>query len=74
MGPRPPREPVEGICRGSQHHGGVNSGPAPQPETSLTQRVLGTGMGDTFPNQPKDSEDRNPTFYHIGTLDPLGEA
>ena len=25
-------------------------------------------MGDTFPNQNKNSKYRNPTFYYIGTL------
>ena len=34
----------------------------------LTQRFLGTAMGDTSPNQ-----NRNPAFYYIGTENPLGE-
>ena len=29
-------------------------------------------MGDTFPNHNNNSYYRNPTFYYIGTLDPLG--
>ena len=29
-------------------------------------------MGDTFPNLNNNSEKRNPTFYYIGTLGPLG--
>ena len=33
-------------------------------------RVLGTGIGDTFPNHNKDAEYRDPTFHYIGTLDP----
>ena len=31
-------------------------------------------MGDTFPNHNNNSYYRDPTFYYIGTLDPLGEA
>ena len=31
-------------------------------------------MGDTFPNHNNNSEYRNPTFYYIGTLDPLGKV
>ena len=38
------------------------------------QRVLGTSMGDTSPNHKSDSYYRNPTFYHMGTLDPLGRG
>ena len=48
----------------------------PNPEThkpqSYTQKVLGTGMGDSSPNQKSNSCYRIPTFYHIGTMDPLG--
>ena len=40
--------------------------------SSLSQRVLGTVMGDTFPNHNNTSEYGNPTSYYIGTLDPLG--
>ena len=29
-------------------------------------------MGDTFANHNNNSYYRNPTFYYIGTLDPLG--
>ena len=29
-------------------------------------------MGDTFPNHNMNSYYRNPTFYYIGTWDPLG--
>ena len=29
-------------------------------------------MGDTSPNHNDISEHRNPTFYYVGTLDPLG--
>ena len=36
-----------------------------------TQRVLGTVVGDTSPNHNSNSYYREPTFYHIGTLDPL---
>ena len=38
-----------------------------------TQRVLGTVMGDAFPNHISNSYYRNPTFYYIGTLHPLGK-
>ena len=41
---------------------------------SRTQRVQGTVMGDTFPNHNNNSLYRNPTFYYIGTLDPLGKG
>ena len=37
----------------------------------VSQRVLGTVMGDTSPNHNSNSYYRNPTFY-LGTLDPLG--
>ena len=36
-------------------------------------RVLGTIMGDICPNHNTNYYDRNPTFYYIGTLDPLGK-
>ena len=36
------------------------------------ERVLGTVMGDTFPDHNNNCLYRNPTFYYIGTLDPLG--
>ena len=29
-------------------------------------------MGDTSSNHNSNSQDRNPTFYYVGTLDPLG--
>ena len=38
------------------------------------QRVLGTVLGDTFPDHNNNSLYRNPTFYYIGTLDPLGAS
>ena len=38
----------------------------------LAQRVPGIVMGDTSPNHNSNSSYRNPTFYYIGTLDPLG--
>ena len=38
----------------------------------LSQRVLGSVVGDAFPNHNTNSQYRNPTFYYIGTLDPLG--
>ena len=38
-----------------------------------TRRLLGTVMGDTFPNHNNSSSYRNPTFYYIGALDPLGK-
>ena len=38
----------------------------------MAQRVLGTVMGDTSLNHTSNSQYRNPTFYYIGTLDPLG--
>ena len=44
----------------------------PKPWISLTQRILGTVMGDTFPNHNIKSYYGNPTFYYTGTLDPLG--
>ena len=31
-------------------------------------------MGDSFPDHNSTSKYRNPTFYYIGTLDPLGLA
>ena len=34
--------------------------------------VPGTVMGDASPNHYRNSQDRIPTFYYIGTLDPLG--
>ena len=39
---------------------------------SLTQRVLSTHMGYTYPNHKGNYYYRNHTLYHIGTLDPLG--
>ena len=39
-----------------------------------TQRVLGTVVGDTSSTHNTNSYYRNPTFYHMGTLDPLGKA
>ena len=44
----------------------------PPLSTFSPQRVLGTVMGDTSPNHNSNSLYRNPTFYYIGTLDPLG--
>ena len=40
----------------------------------VTQRVLGTVMGDVFPNHNSTFYYINPTIYYIGTSDPLGEA
>ena len=37
-----------------------------------SQRVLGTHMGNTYPNHEGNYYYRNHTFYHVGTLDPLG--
>ena len=31
-------------------------------------------MGDTSPNHSSNSRYRNPTFYYMGTLDPLGRS
>ena len=36
------------------------------------RRVLGSAMGDTSPNHNSNSQSRNPKFYHVGSLDPLG--
>ena len=44
----------------------------PEDHWSATQRVLGTVMGDTSLNHNITSSYRNPTFYYIGTWDPLG--
>ena len=38
------------------------------------QRILGIVMGFTFPNHHSNSYNRNPTFYYLGPLDPVGEA
>ena len=38
----------------------------------LTQRVLSTHMGNTYPNHKGNYYYRNHTLYHIATLDPLG--
>ena len=35
-----------------------------------SQRVLSTDMGNPCPNHKGNSYSRNPTLYHIGTLDP----
>ena len=39
---------------------------------SITQRVLSTHMGNTYPNHKGNDNYINHTLYHIGTLDPLG--
>ena len=55
-------------------------GPQVRPRTlcrrrrSQTQRVLGTLMGNTYPNHKGNYYYRNHTLYHIGTLDPLGNC
>ena len=37
----------------------------------LYHRVLGTVIGDTFPNHNNSSYYRDPTFYYTGILEPL---
>ena len=37
------------------------------PFNRIAQRVLGTVMGETFPNQNMNSQYRNPTVYSTGT-------
>ena len=44
----------------------------PWPSEALSQRVLRTHMGYTYPNHKRNYYYRNHTLYHIGTLDPLG--
>ena len=39
---------------------------------AITQRVLSTHMGNTYPNHKGSYYYRNHTLYHISTLDPLG--
>ena len=39
----------------------------------LAQRVLCTVMGDTSLSHNSNSKYGNPTFYYIGTYDPMGK-
>ena len=39
-----------------------------------TQRVPSTHMGNPYPDHKGNYHYRNHTLYHIGTLDPLGQA
>ena len=40
----------------------------------ISQRVLSTHVGYTYPNHKGSYYYRNHTLYHIGTLDPLGRG
>ena len=54
-------------------HSGHSDSRAVQLSSARTQRVLSTHMGYTYPNHKGNYYYRNPTLYHIGTLDPLGK-
>ena len=52
--------------------GGSGSPFCTYPERNVSQRVLSTHMGNTYPNQKGNYYYVNHTLYHIGTLDPSG--